>query len=371
MTAGEGRGRCGGRAGRAPGAGRQLGAPRTHGRGLDDGDGLDDLLLVQFGAGLLDLAQDVRHAGLEADEGGQVRLLGRVILGEVLDAAPTAPAALLGQEAQVPVAGVCGGGAGGRRGEVQAPRSAGGRPELSRDRVRIEGSADTSRRGRGGRTGPGGGRSRRGAETHARTSGGTWSSLRAGFVPAKGPGKGQAGRRERAEGGSAGARHRTNAARRVPPAGHRARESRGLFVERARGVFCVRRKLPLARVRRKLEERSVGGVSGFAAAASPRDLRVGGMDGSQDPIHQLMEAERNAQATVSRAREGAPLARSPPAIRTPLAANGRPQAAGECKAHAFRRGGAGWRACELGPMGRAPRPHPPIPRLDPRNLALS
>lgn len=43
--------------------------------GLDDGDGLDDLLLVDGGAGLLGLADDVGHTGLETNESSQVNWL--------------------------------------------------------------------------------------------------------------------------------------------------------------------------------------------------------------------------------------------------------------------------------------------------------
>ena len=43
--------------------------------GLDDGDGLDDLLLVDGGAGLLGLADDVGHTGLETNEGSQMNWL--------------------------------------------------------------------------------------------------------------------------------------------------------------------------------------------------------------------------------------------------------------------------------------------------------
>mmetsp|Transcript_6025 Transcript_6025/g.14343 ORF Transcript_6025/g.14343 Transcript_6025/m.14343 type:complete len:373 (-) Transcript_6025:12-1130(-) len=81
-------------------------ADHDDGRRLDDGHALDDLLLVQLGAGLVHLAHDVRHAALVAEEGGEVRRLGRVILGECLDAATVAARALLGQEPERTAAGV-------------------------------------------------------------------------------------------------------------------------------------------------------------------------------------------------------------------------------------------------------------------------
>ena len=55
-----------------------------HGRSLDDGDSLHDLFLVDLGAGSVHLPDDVSHAGLVAEEGGQVDGLGGIILGEGL-----------------------------------------------------------------------------------------------------------------------------------------------------------------------------------------------------------------------------------------------------------------------------------------------
>jgi hypothetical protein len=53
-----------------------------HRRRLDDRDGLDDLTLVHLRAGAVEVAHDVRHAGLVAHHGREVdRLLG-VVLGE-------------------------------------------------------------------------------------------------------------------------------------------------------------------------------------------------------------------------------------------------------------------------------------------------
>jgi hypothetical protein len=71
---------------RAQAAGRLDVAHETHnhhGGGLDHGAGLDGLLLVLLGAGLLDVAHNVRHAGLVAHEGGQVAGLRGVIVGEL------------------------------------------------------------------------------------------------------------------------------------------------------------------------------------------------------------------------------------------------------------------------------------------------
>jgi hypothetical protein len=67
---------------------------------LEDGDGLDDLLFVDLGAGPVDLADDVGHAGLVGEEGGEVDRLGGVgVLGEGLDFAAVATRPFLGQEA--------------------------------------------------------------------------------------------------------------------------------------------------------------------------------------------------------------------------------------------------------------------------------
>jgi len=68
--------------------------------GLDDGDGLDDLLLVDGGAGLLGLADDVGHTGLETNEGSQMNWLFSIVLGEGFWGTAWADTSLLGQELQ-------------------------------------------------------------------------------------------------------------------------------------------------------------------------------------------------------------------------------------------------------------------------------
>merc|ERR1719225_462512 len=68
------------------------------GRSLDNGDGLDHLLLVDLGAGSVDLPHDVGHTGLVAHEGSQVDRLGRIILGEGLDLAAVSLGPLFGEE---------------------------------------------------------------------------------------------------------------------------------------------------------------------------------------------------------------------------------------------------------------------------------
>ena len=82
-------------------------AHNDHGRRLNQGHSLSCLLLVQLGAWLVHITHNVCHSSLVAHEGCEVWGLGLVILGEGLDLALATPAALLGQETQRTVAGVC------------------------------------------------------------------------------------------------------------------------------------------------------------------------------------------------------------------------------------------------------------------------
>eukprot|EP01136_Pigoraptor_vietnamica_P044062 Opistho-1_new@20348 len=75
-----------------------------HRRRLNDRDGLDDLLLVRLRARAVELAHNVRHAGLVAHEGRQVARLRRIVTREALDLALMARSALAGKEPQVAVA---------------------------------------------------------------------------------------------------------------------------------------------------------------------------------------------------------------------------------------------------------------------------
>jgi len=73
-------------------------ADTNHGWRFEDGHWLDDFLLVELGALSSDFTHNVRHAGLVADETGQVARLGLVVLGVGLEAAEMAAASLSGEE---------------------------------------------------------------------------------------------------------------------------------------------------------------------------------------------------------------------------------------------------------------------------------
>uniref|UniRef100_A0A3Q2D2L3 Uncharacterized protein n=1 Tax=Cyprinodon variegatus TaxID=28743 RepID=A0A3Q2D2L3_CYPVA len=74
-------------------------ADHDHGRGLKDGDCFDHFLLVDLSRSV-HLTDNVGHAGLVAEEGGQVHRLAGVILGEALGLTAVAAASFAGQEAQ-------------------------------------------------------------------------------------------------------------------------------------------------------------------------------------------------------------------------------------------------------------------------------
>jgi hypothetical protein len=70
-------------------------ADDNHGGGLEDGDRLDSLLLVELGAGALDLTDAVSHTGLEGHESGQVTGGRGIVLGEGSDATSVVSGTLL------------------------------------------------------------------------------------------------------------------------------------------------------------------------------------------------------------------------------------------------------------------------------------
>merc|ERR1719221_640664 len=76
-----------------------------HRRGLQDAHRLTHLLLVELGAGLVDVAHNVGHACLVGHEGGQMTRFRRVILGESLDLSEVVLGALPGQESKGAVPG--------------------------------------------------------------------------------------------------------------------------------------------------------------------------------------------------------------------------------------------------------------------------
>lgn len=80
-------------------------ADDDHWRSFEHGHSLDNLLLVNFGAGLVDLTHNVRHAGFVRQKGREVHRFGWVILREGLNLTTMTLAALLGCETHVPMTG--------------------------------------------------------------------------------------------------------------------------------------------------------------------------------------------------------------------------------------------------------------------------
>ena len=70
---------------------------------VKDGHGLADLLLVHLGSGTVQVTHNVGHTRLVGHEGGQVGLLGLVILGEGPDATTDVGAPLAGKVSQMAV----------------------------------------------------------------------------------------------------------------------------------------------------------------------------------------------------------------------------------------------------------------------------
>lgn len=71
-----------------------------HGRSLNNGDGLDDFFLVHLASGTLQIADNVGHSGLEADEGSKMDWLLFIVPRESLNTAELAAGALAGQETE-------------------------------------------------------------------------------------------------------------------------------------------------------------------------------------------------------------------------------------------------------------------------------
>jgi hypothetical protein len=77
----------------------------NHRRGFDDSDGVNNLTLVHKSTGTVDSTNNVGHTGLVSAEGGQVRSIIGVVLGEGSDLTEMLLGTLLGQETQVTVSG--------------------------------------------------------------------------------------------------------------------------------------------------------------------------------------------------------------------------------------------------------------------------
>jgi len=75
-----------------------------HRRGLQDGNALNDLLLVELGTRLVNLAHDVGHTGLVPHESRQMARLRGIVLREGFDLTPVVSGALLREKSQRTVA---------------------------------------------------------------------------------------------------------------------------------------------------------------------------------------------------------------------------------------------------------------------------
>jgi len=75
----------------------------NNGRSFEDGTGFDDFLLVELGADLVDISEDVGHTSLEDGEGGKVDGLGSIILGVAPYSTSMMSGTLSGEETQTTV----------------------------------------------------------------------------------------------------------------------------------------------------------------------------------------------------------------------------------------------------------------------------
>jgi len=72
---------------------------------FEDGTSFNDFLLVELGADLVDISEDVGHTSLESREGGKVDGLGSIILGVASYSTSMMSSSLSGKETEGTVSG--------------------------------------------------------------------------------------------------------------------------------------------------------------------------------------------------------------------------------------------------------------------------
>jgi len=77
----------------------------NNGGSFEDGTGFDDFLLVELGADLIDISEDVGHTSLEDGESGKVDRLGSIVLGVASYSTSMMSSSLSGEETQRTVSG--------------------------------------------------------------------------------------------------------------------------------------------------------------------------------------------------------------------------------------------------------------------------